>query len=64
MTVLIMETEKDKNQINNGVQNIYCKSPLAISLTRTHYWRHCKNWKPRQLCRNIGDYIMLFHKIL
>ncbi len=32
MTVLIMETEKDKNQINNGVQNIYCKSPLAISL--------------------------------
>lgn len=32
MTVLIMETEKDKNQINNGVQNIYCKSPLGISL--------------------------------
>ena len=32
MTVLIMETEKDKNQINNGVQNIYCKSPLAVSL--------------------------------
>ena len=32
MTVLIMETEKDKNEIKNGVQNIYCKSPLAISL--------------------------------
>ena len=32
MTVLIMETEKDKNLVKNGVQNIYCKSPLAISL--------------------------------
>jgi transcription elongation GreA/GreB family factor len=32
MTVLIMENEKDKNKINNGVQNIYCKSPLAVSL--------------------------------
>ena len=32
MTVMIMETEKDKNEIKNGVQNIYCKSPLAISL--------------------------------
>ena len=32
MTVLIMETEKDKNVVQNGVQNIYCKSPLAISL--------------------------------
>ena len=32
MTVLIMETEKDNNKIKNGVQNIYCKSPLAISL--------------------------------
>lgn len=32
MTVLIMETEKDKNEIKNGIQNIYCKSPLAISL--------------------------------
>ena len=25
-------SEKDKNEIKNGVQNIYCKSPLAISL--------------------------------
>jgi superfamily I DNA and/or RNA helicase/transcription elongation GreA/GreB family factor/very-short-patch-repair endonuclease len=32
MTVMIMETEKSKNEIKNGVQNIYCKSPLAISL--------------------------------
>jgi len=32
MTVVIIETEKDKNEIKNGVQNIYCKSPLAISL--------------------------------
>jgi superfamily I DNA and/or RNA helicase/very-short-patch-repair endonuclease/transcription elongation GreA/GreB family factor len=32
MTVLIMDTEKDKNEVKNGVQNIYCKSPLAISL--------------------------------
>jgi transcription elongation GreA/GreB family factor len=30
MTVMIIE--KDKNEIKNGVQNIYCKSPLAISL--------------------------------
>jgi superfamily I DNA and/or RNA helicase/transcription elongation GreA/GreB family factor/very-short-patch-repair endonuclease len=32
MTVSIMETEKDKNQIKNGVQNIYYKSPLATAL--------------------------------
>ena len=32
ITVSIMEAEKDKNEIKNGVQNIYCKSPLAIAL--------------------------------
>lgn len=32
MTVVIKETEKDKNEIKNGVQNLYYKSPLAIAL--------------------------------
>jgi superfamily I DNA and/or RNA helicase/transcription elongation GreA/GreB family factor/very-short-patch-repair endonuclease len=32
LTVLILETEKVKKEIKNGVQNIYYKSPLAISL--------------------------------
>jgi superfamily I DNA and/or RNA helicase/very-short-patch-repair endonuclease/KaiC/GvpD/RAD55 family RecA-like ATPase len=32
ITVLILETEKNKNQIIDGIQNIYCKSPLAISI--------------------------------
>ena len=32
MAVLIVETEKDKNEIKNGLQNIYCKSPLAVAL--------------------------------
>lgn len=32
ITVLIMETEKDKNEIKNGVQHIFCKSPLAVAL--------------------------------
>lgn len=28
---MIIETEQGKNEIKNGIQNIYYKSPLAIS---------------------------------